>query len=241
MSGFWNTFFNFGYMVQVIPGILRVGIANTLIVSICATVIGLLIGMPLSLLAISRARAVRFASRAYIDVFRGLPAIVTILLIGQGLPFSGLRLFGQNPLPYGILAIGIVTGAYVSEIIRSGIQSVDKGQLEAARALGVSYRRAMTEIVFPQGFRRVLPALTNQVINTLKDSSLIFVLGLSIDQREIYRIGQDVAQRTGNLSPLTAVGIAYLVFTVPLTHLVNDLDRRLRDGRPSTNAKAEAA
>ena len=241
MGGFWNTFFNIDYMARALPDILRVGIANTLIVSVGASILGLLIGMPLSLLAISRTWAIRFPSRAYIDVFRGLPAIVTIFLIGQGLPFSGLRPFGQNPFPYGILAIGIVTGAYVAEIIRSGIQSVDKGQLEAARALGVSHSRAMMEIVFPQGIRRVLPALTNQVINTLKDSSLIFVLGLTIDQREIYRIGQDVAQRTGNLSPLTTVGIAYLVFTVPLTHLVNYLDSRLREGRPSTYAKAAAA
>ena len=229
--GFWNTFFNPSYMLAVLPEIIRVGIINTLSISVAATILGILIGMPMSLLALSRITLVRALARAYIDIFRGLPVIVTIFLVGQGLPFAGLRIFGQNPYPYGILAIGIVTGAYVAEILRSGIQSVDRGQFEASRALGLSHTRTMVQIVFPQGLRRVLPALTNQFINTIKDSSLIFVLGLGVDQREIYRIGQDYAQRTGNLSPLTMVGIAYLTFTVPLTYLVNYLDRHLREGR----------
>ncbi len=233
MGGFANTFLSPGYMLQVLPDIIKVGILNTLIISLGATAIGMLIGAPLSLLSISRFWFVKGMAKIYIDIFRGLPTIVTIFLIGQGLPFAGLRLFGQNPYPYGILAIGIVASAYIAEILRSGVQSVDRGQLEAARALGLSHRRSMVQIVFPQGIRRVLPALTNQFINTIKDSSLVFILGLTIDQREIYRIGQDVAQRTGNLSPLTMAGLAYLIFTMPLTYLVNLLDRRLRDGKPS--------
>ncbi|CAM5771031.1 amino acid ABC transporter ATP-binding protein [Labrys miyagiensis] len=242
MGGFWNTFFTPSYMLAVLPDLIRVGIWNTLSISIFATMIGILIGAPMSLLALSRIVVVRVLARAYIDVFRGLPVIVTIFLVGQGLPFSGFRPFGQNPYPYGILAIGIVTGAYVAEILRAGIQSVDRGQFEAGRALGLSYRRSMIQIVFPQGVRRVLPALTNQFINTIKDSSLIFVLGLSVDQREIYRIGQDIAQRTGNLSPLTVVGLAYLTFTVPLTYLVNYLDRHLREGRrPAPDRTGETA
>lgn len=231
MSGFLDTFFNLPYMLQVVPDIIRVGYHNTITISIYSSLIGILIGVPLSLMAISRVSPIRFLARAYIDVFRGLPAIVTIFIVGQGLPFAGFRPFGQNPFPYGIIAISIVAGAYIAEILRSGIQSVDKGQAEAARSLGLGKHRTMFRIVFPQGVRRVIPALTNQFINIIKDSSLIFVLGLTVGERELYRIGQDVAQRTGNLSPLVAVGVAYLVITVPMTHLVNYLDRRMRAGK----------
>ncbi|WP_113436219.1 amino acid ABC transporter permease/ATP-binding protein [Rhizobium sp. SYY.PMSO] len=231
MQGFWNTFFNLDYMAMVIPEILRTGYLNTLRVALFSSILGALIGAPLALLAISRIWVLRYAARIYIDIFRGLPAIVTIFLVGQGLPFAGFRPFGQNPYPYGIIAISIVASAYIAEILRSGIQSVDRGQAEAARSLGLGKHRTMLQIVFPQGVRRVIPALTNQFINIVKDSSLIFVLGLMVSERELYRIGQDIAQRTGNLSPLTAVGIAYLIITVPLTHLVNLMDRRLREGR----------
>lgn len=231
MSGLFGTFFNLDYMIQVIPDILRVGYYNTITISVYSTILGILIGAPLSLMAISRVLIVRIAAKTYIDIFRGLPAIVTIFIVGQGLPFAGFRPFGQNPFPYGIIAISIVASAYIAEILRSGIQSVDRGQAEAARSLGLGKHRTMFRIVFPQGVRRVIPALTNQFINIIKDSSLIFVLGLTVGERELYRIGQDVAQRTGNLSPLVAVGIAYLVITVPMTHLVNFLDRRLRAGQ----------
>ena len=231
MSGFFDTFFYLPYMLQVVPDILRVGYYNTITISIYSTILGILIGAPLSLMAISDIAPVRIAARAYIDVFRGLPAIVTIFIIGQGLPFAGFKPFGQNPFPYGIIAISVVASAYIAEILRSGIQSVDKGQTEAARSLGLGRHRTMYRIVFPQGVRRVIPALTNQFINIIKDSSLIFVLGLTVGERELYRIGQDVAQRTGNLSPLVAVGMAYLLLTVPMTHLVNYLDRRLRAGK----------
>ncbi|MFA6032070.1 MAG: amino acid ABC transporter permease/ATP-binding protein [Myxococcota bacterium] len=232
MSGIFDTFFNLSYMLQVIPDIVRVGYYNTITISIYSTILGIIIGAPLSLMAISKVAAVRIVAKGYIDIFRGLPAIVTIFLVGQGLPFAGFRPFGQNPYPYGIIAISIVASAYIAEILRSGIQSVDRGQTEAARSLGLDKHRTMYRVIFPQGIRRVIPALTNQFINIIKDSSLIFVLGLTVGERELYRIGQDIAQRTGNLSPLVAVGIAYLLITVPMTHLVNYLDKRLRSGEP---------
>jgi len=231
MSGILDTFFNLSYMLQVVPDILRVGYYNTITISLYSTIIGIIIGAPLSLMAISQVTVVRVAAKVYIDIFRGLPAIVTIFIVGQGLPFAGFRPFGQNPYPYGIIAISIVASAYIAEILRAGIQSVDRGQTEAARSLGLDKHRTMYRVIFPQGIRRVIPALTNQFINIIKDSSLIFVLGLMVSERELYRIGQDISQRTGNLSPLVAVGIAYLVITVPMTHLVNYLDKEMRNGR----------
>ncbi len=130
-----------------------------------------------------------------------------------------------------------MAAAYVGEIFRSGIQSVDAGQLEASRALGFSYTSSMRLVVVPQGVRRVLPALVNQFISLLKASSLVYFLGLVASQRELFQVGRDLNAQTGNLSPLVAAGLFYLLLTIPLTHLVNYIDARLRRGaepRPTT-------
>ena len=116
---------------------------------------------------------------------------------------------------------------------------MEKGQLEAARALGFTYPAGMRLVVIPQGVRRVLPALVNQFIALVKESSLVYFLGLLASQRELFRIGQDAAATNGNLSPLLLAGIFYLVITVPLTHLVNYFDKRLREGRPTAESSAE--
>jgi polar amino acid transport system permease protein len=167
---------------------------------------------------------------------------VIILLIGIGLGPLIRELTGStNPFPLGILALTLMASAYIGEIFRSGIQSVEKGQLEASRALGFSYNSSMQLVVIPQGVRRVLPALVNQFISLIKDSSLIYLLGLLASQREIFRIGNDAAANTGNLSPLIAAAAMYLVLTVPLTHLVNYIDKRLRTGRPEKPQPDDAA
>ena len=125
-----------------------------------------------------------------------------------------------------------MAAAYIGEILRSGIQSVESGQLEASRALGFSYPSSMRLVVIPQGIRRVLPALVNQFISLLKASSLVYFLGLIASQRELFQVGRDLNAQTGNLSPLVAAGLFYLALTIPLTHLVNYIDRRLGRGRP---------
>lgn len=226
-----ETFFNLEFMARAFPALLREGLANTIILSFGAMALGLAAGMVVALMAISRHWWVRLPAKVYIDVFRGLPAILTILLVGFGLPVAGFRPFGRNTFAYAILALGMIATAYIAEIYRAGIQSVDKGQMEAARSVGMSYLTAMWIVVIPQGVRRVFPPLTNEFIALIKDSSLVFILGLSIGERELFRIGQSVVQTTGNLSPLVMAGIFYLAVTVPLTHLVNLLDTRLREGR----------
>ncbi|MFD8625733.1 amino acid ABC transporter permease [Streptomyces hygroscopicus] len=236
MDSVLQTFFDVHLMASVFPDLIRIGLVNTLTLAGGATAIGLVVGMALALAALSRRAWLRWPARVYVDIFRGLPIILTIFLLGQGLPLAGVHPFGTNSYPYGIVALGLVTGSYISEIFRSGIQAVAPGQLEAARALGMPYLTAMRLVVVPQGVRNVLPALTNQFIGTIKDSSLVYLLGFAEGQRELYRIGQDVAQRTGNMSSLVAAGLMYLVITVPLTHLVNLLDRRLKNGRPKTAA-----
>ncbi|MBO1769297.1 amino acid ABC transporter permease [Agrococcus sp. TF02-05] len=226
-----KTFLDFEAMWLVLPQLLGVGLVNTLVISLAATAIGVVLGMVVAIMGISPSKWLRVPARVYTDIFRGLPAILTILLIGQGFARISQQIFGPSPYPLGILALSLIASAYIGEIFRAGIQSVDRGQLEACRALGMSYGRAMRLVVVPQGIRRVLPALVNQFIAIVKDSSLVYFLGLLVTERELFRVGQDAAVLTGNLSPLVLAGVFYLVITVPLTHLVNYFDDRFRTGR----------
>ena len=232
MNNFLETFFNWTYIQQVIPDLLATGLKNTLILSISASILGFILAMVLAVMGLSARWYIRLPARIFTDVFRGLPAILTILVLGEGLAPLGLKMFGPSPYPLAILALGLITAAYTGEILRAGIQSVEKGQLEGARALGMSRGSAMLLVVIPQGVRRVLPSLVNQFIAVIKDSSLVYFLGLVANEREIFRIGQDSAVTNANLSPLVAAGVLYLLMTVPLTHLINYIDKRLREGRP---------
>lgn len=238
LSQLRESFLDWDLYKKAIPDLLKTGLPNTLILTICASVIGLLLGLVLAVAGISHSRWLRWPARIYTDIFRGLPEVVIILLIGLGIgPIVG-GLTGNNPYPLGIAALGLMAAAYIGEILRSGIQSVEAGQLEASRALGFSYSSSMRLVVVPQGIRRVLPALMNQFISLLKASSLVYFLGLVASQRELFQVGRDLNAQTGNLSPLVAAGLFYLLLTIPLTHLVNFIDRRLRKGKPAAEEPA---
>ncbi|MGW4329354.1 ABC transporter substrate-binding protein/permease [Nocardia sp. NPDC004573] len=227
-----DTFFDWSLYRKAFPDLLQTGLPNTLILAVVSGALGTVLGMLLAVAGISRTRWLRWPARVYTDIFRGLPAVVIILLIGLGVGPVVRNLTGNNPYWLGAVALALLASAYIGEIFRSGIQSVETGQLEAARAIGFGYRQAMTLVVIPQGVRRVLPALVNQFIALIKDSSLIYFLGLLATQRELFAVGRDLNAQTGNLSPLVAAGLVYLILTIPLTHLVNYIDRRMRTGRP---------
>ncbi|MET7771293.1 ABC transporter substrate-binding protein/permease [Nocardia sp. NPDC005366] len=227
-----ETFFDWSLYRKAFPDLLQTGLPNTLILAVVSGVLGTVLGMLLAVAGISRTRWLRWPARVYTDIFRGLPAVVIILLIGLGVGPVVKNLTGNNPYWLGAVALALLASAYIGEIFRSGIQSVEPGQLEAARAIGFGYTQAMTLVVIPQGVRRVLPALMNQFIALIKDSSLIYFLGLLATQRELFAVGRDLNAQTGNLSPLVAAGLVYLLLTIPLTHLVNHIDRRMRTGRP---------
>ena len=241
LSTLWGTFFDVDAMRAALPDLLQVGLRNTLVLALFSAVIGTVIGMGLAVAGLSRTRWLRWPARIYTDIFRGLPAAVTILLIGVGLSPLGLKVWGPNPYPLGILALSLIASAYIGEIFRAGIQSVEAGQLEAARALGFSRSAGMRLVIVPQGVRRVLPALVNQFIALIKDSSLVYFLGLLASQRDLFRIGQDAAATTGNESALLLAGLFYLVITVPMTHVVNAIDRRLREGRATDGSPTTPA
>ncbi len=229
-----DSFLDWNLYRAAIPVLLKTGLPNTLTLTVCASVIGLALGMLLAVAGIARSRWLRWPARIYTDIFRGLPEVVVILIIGLGVGPLVSEVTHNNPYPLGIAALGLMAAAYIGEIFRAGIQSVEPGQLEAARALGFSYPAAMRLVVMPQGIRRVLPALVNQFIALLKGSALVYFLGLIAGQRELFQVGRDLNAQTGSLSPLVAAGLFYLVLTIPLTHLVNVIDARLRRGRSAT-------
>ena len=230
-------------MGEVIPKMFAVGLPNTLVLAIISGIIGTALGMLLALMGISRNAAVRWIARVYTDILRGLPPVLTILVIGFGFGPIIRELTGStSPYPMAVAALSLMSGAYIGEIFRSGIQSVDKGQLEASRALGFGYGSSMRLVVVPQGIRRVLPALVNQFIALIKESSLVFMLGLLATEREIFQIGKDAAcQHAATFRPYVAAAVFYLVLTIPLTHFVNWIDARLRTGRPEKKEPDEAA
>ncbi|MEC3958204.1 ABC transporter substrate-binding protein/permease [Nocardia sp. CDC153] len=232
-----DTFFDWSLYRKAFPDLIKTGLPNTLILALVSGALGTVLGMLLAVAGISRTRWLRWPARVYTDIFRGLPAVVIILIIGLGVGPVVKNLTGNNPYWLGAVALALLASAYIGEIFRSGIQSVEAGQLEAARAIGFGYRQAMTLVVIPQGVRRVLPALMNQFIALIKDSSLIYFLGLLASQRELFAVGRDLNSQTGNLSPLVAAGLVYLLLTVPLTHLVNYIDKRMREGRPQSAAE----
>ncbi|MFQ6393353.1 ABC transporter substrate-binding protein/permease [Nocardia sp. KC 131] len=227
-----DTFFDWSLYRKAFPDLFKTGLPNTLILALVSGVLGTVLGMLLAVAGISRTRWLRWPARVYTDIFRGLPAVVIILIIGLGIGPVVRGVTGSNPYWLGAIALALLASAYIGEIFRSGIQSVEPGQLEAARAIGFGYRQSMTLVVIPQGIRRVLPALMNQFIALIKDSSLIYFLGLLATQRELFAVGRDLNAQTGNLSPLVAAGLVYLLLTIPLTHLVNYVDRRMRTGGP---------
>ena len=229
----FTTFFDPALIARALPELLRVGLPNTLLLSVFASAIGITLGLLVAGGLMSEQAAIRLPCRGYVDVLRGLPHILTVYLIGQGLPLAGLSLFGDNTYGYAALAIGLIESAYFAEIFRAGFQSVDRGQVEAARSTGMTRRQTLRHIVVPQGIRRVLPPLTGQFILVIKATSLVYLLGLTASQREMFAIAQDGAINNANLSPLTAAGLIYLALTIPTTYAVNAWDRRLRSGRSS--------
>ncbi len=204
---------------------------NTIVYTLGAFVVGLTLGTLLALMRLSSVAPYRWISGAYIEFFRGLPAIVVFLAFGLlPIAFPGLRMPFD---PYGAvwIALGMVSAAYMAETIRAGIQAVPKGQIEAARSLGMPSGMSMQRIVLPQAFRIVTPPLTNELILLTKDSSLVYVIGLTSDAYELTKYGRDLASTTSNLTPLVIAGFSYLLITLPLSYVVRRMEAKAKKAR----------
>ena len=231
MKTFFDEFFDLEIMRDMFPGILTEGAKNTLVFTLFSFAGGLLLGLLLALLRISRSRALRWPAAVYIDLLRGLPALLTIVFIGFGIPIAT---GWQFPFPKyfpGCLALSLVAGAYIAETFRAGIEGVPKGQMEAARAVGMDHGTAMRLIILPQAFRLVVPPLTNELVLLFKDTSLLAVLGTVAGGKEILKFGRDLANASSNSTPLVVAGLAYLVITLPMIQIVGVLERRFRASR----------
>lgn len=219
---------------SVLPLLLR-GALMTLWITFLGLLIGVPLGLVIALARLSSLRLVSMLATVYVEVMRGTPLLMQIFVIYFVLPALGVSL---PQLVAAVLALSLNAAAYIAEIFRAGIQSIDAGQMEAARALGLDYRGAMRWVILPQTLRRVLPPLTNEAVSLLKDSSLISIIGLS----ELTRVGREQASNSG--SPVTivlAVALLYLAMTLPLTHLVRRLEARWQPISRAPASQAAAA
>lgn len=206
------------------PEVLTIALRNTLFYTLLGFAFALALGLVLALMRLSSVGPYRWLATIYIEFFRGLPALLVFLAIGYGIPIAfGERLDRWTAV---MLALGSVGAAYIAETIRAGIQAVPKGQMEAARSLGMSSGRAMISIVIPQAFRIILPPLTNEVILLTKDSSLAFILGSTLAQQELTQFGREALNTNRSLTPVLVAGVAYLIITIPLGILVRRLEAR---------------
>ncbi|MBW9204915.1 amino acid ABC transporter permease [Mumia sp. zg.B53] len=219
-----DAFFKPDLIKEAITGGLWDALFHTVIYTVGAFAFGLVVGTILAIMRLSEVGPYRWLSTAYIEFFRGLPALIVFLIFSLlPLAFPALRIPFD---PYGTvwLALGIVASAYMAETIRGGIQAVPKGQTEAARSLGMTSGQAMRKVVLPQAFRTMLPPLTNELILLVKDSSLVFIIGLTADQAELTKFGRDMSVTYANVTPLVVAGFAYLIITLPLSVIVRRLE-----------------
>ncbi len=224
---FTKHFLNFADL-QGYGGVFIRGALNTLILAFVGELGGIVIGLILGVLTLSQYRAVRAPARIYINFFRGTPLIWQlaagsfVLLLGFDIKIAA---FGV-----AILIFALNTGAYAAEVFRAGIQSIERGQIEAARSLGMSFLQAMRYAIVPQAVRRVIPPLMNEFVILIKDTALVAVLGLTASEYELFTTAREGQAATFNATFFTAVAIAYLVITLPLIRLVNIAEKRLRSG-----------
>ncbi len=234
-----RSFLNPDIAREMFPRILTIAARNTVIFTITSFSLGLLLGLLLALMKLSTIRPYRWFSNIYIEIFRGLPALLTVLLVGFAIPiaFEGFRWRDCSVVPgcgtygAGTVGLGLVAAAYMAETIRAGIEAVPKGQMEAARSLGMSRGWALLSIIIPQAFRIIIPPLTNELILLIKDTSLLFVLGTSDATKELTKFGRDFANLKFNGTPYIVVGLVYLMITIPMTRVVARLEARNKKAR----------
>ncbi|USK60254.1 amino acid ABC transporter permease [Peribacillus asahii] len=203
--------------------ILLEGLKVTLYIFVIAIILGFIIGLAVALLRLAPLKILNWVAKIYVDAIRGTPFIVQLFFIYFGI--NSLQIISLNNTTAGIITVAINAGAYFSEIIRAGIQSIDKGQTEAARSIGLTSVQSMRFVVLPQAFRRMLPTITNQSIISLKDTSLLSVIGIA----DLTQQGQIQASATFEAFKIwLIVGVIYFVVIYLLTILANFVERRFQ-------------
>lgn len=215
-----------------------IGAKNTILLAALSVLLGTAIGLVLALMKLSKRRVPRFIATAYIEFIRGTPLLVQLFIVYYGLQAIGIRfpdipwissILGLNFSDFmsGVITLGINSGAYVGEIFRAGIQAVDKGQMEAARSLGMSHGMGMRYIVIPQAVRNILPALGNEFVVVIKESSIVSIIGIA---ELMYKADTIRGNTFQPFEPLLVAALIYFLMTFPLSKLLAHIERRMRAG-----------
>jgi len=213
--------FTFEMFWAAVPSLLK-GMVTTARIAALAALVGLVFGIAGGLARVSHRRWLRGPALVYVTLMRATPVLVTLLFLYYGLPSAGVLL---DAMTVGVLALGLANGAYMSEILRGGIESIDPGQMRAARALGMSYPLAMRRVVLPQAARRVLPPMTNELISLVKNTSLVSTVAIS----DLLRAGMDfMSWKANTFSPFVGVALGYLLLTLPLIAINAWLEKKYR-------------
>ena len=215
----------FELFAQTYPRLLQ-GLWMTIELTLVSLLIAAVLGLLFGLLSVSRTTFLRGISRVYIDMIRGTPLIVQVFFIYFGIPSAlNMRL---DAFIAGVIALSLNAGAYTAEIVRGGIQSIDKGQMEAARSLGLPYTMAMRRVVLPQAIKTMIPAIVNQCIITLKDSSLVSVIGLA----ELTQTGRlIIANNFESLKMWIIIGVMYFIPIMILSKVSSHIERKMSYGK----------
>jgi polar amino acid transport system permease protein len=219
----FTTFFNLAVLERSFP-LLLAGLWITLKLGVVSIIGGLFGGLIFALLRLYGAPAVQFLAKIYIDIFRSIPLLVLLIVIYYALPFVGIRL---SPFFSAVSALTLVSAAYTAEIFRAGIEALPRGQFEASEALGLSYRHMMVEIILPQAIKIVIPPLTNNCINVMKDTALASVVAMP----DLLKQATQAQALMANPSPLIGAAIIYVALLWPLVVIVARLEKRFSAGR----------
>ncbi len=199
------------------------GAEITIILALCAVLFGTVLGLLLTLVRRSKIKPISILATAYVEFVRGTPLLVQIYIIYIGLPnLTGLDI---SDMAVGAVALSLNSAAYISEIIRAGIDAVDKGQMEAARSLGMTQGQAMIDVIIPQAFKNILPALGNEFIAVIKESSMVSVIGVA---ELMYNAGIVRGNTALGLEPVIVAAVIYFVITFTLTRGLGFVERRLK-------------
>lgn len=212
--------------------LLLVAMGQTLLMALCGLFFACILGLVFGIMSVVKNKVCNIISRVFVDVIRGVPMIVLAYFVFFGIPYAVKNFFDTRiaftALVAGTICLALNCGAYMSEIIRAGIQSVDKGQMEAARSLGLPYWKAMYKVVLPQAIRTMIPSIINQFIITLKDTSILSVIGFP----ELVNTAKSViAIEFKSFQVWIIVGVMYLIVITLLSYLAKMLERRLNRDR----------
>ena len=213
-----ETFFNWSVFIDALPALLE-GLGITVMLGAVSIVAGTASGLAMALIRLYGPVPLRWLARVYIDAFRSIPLLVLLVLVYYALPFVGVRF---SSFVYAALAISLVSCAYAAEIFRAGIQAVPKGQFEAAQAIGMGFGSSMSYVILPQAMRIVVPPLTSNCINVLKDTALASVVAMP----DLLKQATQAQALAANPTPLIGAALLYLLLLLPLVRLVSYFESR---------------